>query len=68
MTISTTTGRYLVKNIVELFIWITHQTMLMQKKEQATTTGNERTKLSAAFSSTASGPRLPMLLIVPRKN
>jgi len=40
----------------------------MQKKEQATTTGNERTKLSAAFSLTASGPKLPMLLMVPRKN
>jgi hypothetical protein len=32
-----------------------------------TTSGNERTRLSAAFSSTASGLKLPIFLIVPRK-
>ena len=30
------------------------------------TTGNERTRISAAFSATASGHKLPILLVVPR--
>ena len=34
---------------------------------KATTPDNERTKLSAAFSSTASCTKLPVFLIVPRK-
>ena len=29
------------------------------------TTGNERTRISAAFSATASGHKLPILLVVP---
>jgi hypothetical protein len=37
------------------------------RRVKATTSGNERTRLSAAFSSTASGLKLPIFLIVPRK-
>ena len=36
------------------------------KKVKCTTTGNERTRISAAFSATASGQKLPILLVVPR--
>jgi hypothetical protein len=30
-------------------------------------TGNERTRLSAAFTATAGGKKLPIFMIVPRK-
>lgn len=33
----------------------------------ATTTGGERTKVSMAFSATADGRKLPILIILPRK-
>jgi hypothetical protein len=36
------------------------------KKVKCTTTGNERTRISAAFSATASGQKLSILLVVPR--
>ena len=35
---------------------------------KAKTTGNERTRVSAAFSGTASGKKLPIYLILPRKS
>lgn len=37
------------------------------KRIKATTTGNERTKLSAAFTAAASGRKLPIFMIIPRK-
>ena len=38
------------------------------KRVSAVTTGSERTRLSAAFSASASGHKLPILVLVPRKN
>ena len=37
------------------------------KRVPATTTGSERTRLSAAFSAPASGEKLPILILIPRK-
>lgn len=38
------------------------------KRVKAVTTGCERARLSAAFSATASGIKLPVLIIIPRKS
>ena len=37
------------------------------KRVSCTTTGNERTRLSAGFSATASGVKLATIIVVPRK-
>jgi hypothetical protein len=37
------------------------------KRVKAVTTGSERARLSAAFSATASGIKLPVLILIPRK-
>ena len=37
------------------------------RRVKATTTGNERTRISAAYYITASGLKLPIYLILPRK-
>jgi hypothetical protein len=36
------------------------------KKVKCVTTGNERTRISAAYSATASGIKLPLFLVLPR--
>jgi hypothetical protein len=38
-----------------------------KRRVRATTSGNERTRISAAFSATASGIKLPIYMIIPRK-
>ena len=37
------------------------------KRVKAVTSGSERTRLSAAFTATASGTKLPIMILVPRK-
>lgn len=37
------------------------------KKVSVVTTAGERTRLSAAFSATAAGNKLPILTVIPRK-
>jgi len=37
------------------------------KRVKANTTGNEKTRLSAAFSAAADGVKLPVFVIIPRK-
>lgn len=38
------------------------------RRVKATTTGNERTRISAAFSFAANGAKLPIFCVIPRAN
>ena len=57
--------------LLEKFVFLLETFVVQQetrkRRVKATTSGNERTRLSAAYSGTASGRKLPIYMIINRK-